>query len=222
MKLLLAAWLIMWSLPAISQQYDTLPKLPDHYRKRVAKFRSEKKSPGAVLFLGNSLVEGGNWRKLLKDSSVVNHGISGDVSFGILKRIDAVARHAPSKVFLLIGANDLSKGIPPAVILENTFSIVNALHASCPKTQIFVQSVLPVNPGHKNFPPGYDRNSTIEEINGQLAKYADALKYTYVDIHSSFLSGQGLLDPRYTYDGFHLNQAGYVHWFQILKKQKHL
>ena len=79
-----------------------------------------------------------------------------------------------------------------------------------------------MNPGHKIFPAAYARQSSIEEVNGQLRKYADALKYTYVDIHSEFLDEHGTLNLKYTYDGLHLNQAGYIHWAKYLKKQKYL
>ena len=79
--------------------------------------------------------------------------------------------------------------------------------------------ILPVNPSHMRFPAAYSQQSNIEEINGQLKKYPEALKYTYVDLFSHFLDGSHQLDVKYSTDGLHLNAAGYVHWVSYLKKQ---
>jgi lysophospholipase L1-like esterase len=77
-----------------------------------------------------------------------------------------------------------------------------------------------VNPTHKKFPAQFNKQHAIEEVNPQLKKYAEALKYTYVDLFSAFLDGNGRLDLQYTYDGLHLGPAGYQHWVSVLKKEK--
>ncbi|HWA33895.1 MAG TPA: GDSL-type esterase/lipase family protein [Cyclobacteriaceae bacterium] len=220
--LLIAALFVAGTSLAQKRGYDTLPNLPDHYTQRLAKFRAEKAETGKIMFLGNSITEGGNWRKLLKDSSVVNRGISGDNTFGVIKRIDEVIRFQPSKLFMLIGVNDLSKNIPNSAVIENIFSIVSMIHSGAPKTKIYVQSLLPVNPGVKGFMTRFSKQSDILEINGQLKKYADVLKYEYVDIHTAFRDGKEMLDARYTYDGLHLNAAGYQHWVEYLKKNSYI
>lgn len=218
---------MLWMLtmvvaPARSQVLDTIPNAPDHYNKMTVVFRSEPKKPGAVIFLGNSITEGGDWKKLLQDSLVLNRGISGDNTFGLLARLDEITRHQPSRVFLLIGVNDLSKNIPPAVVIQNIFSVVGIIRAASPKTQVFVQSLLPVNPGHAKFPKRFNKQADIETINAQLKKYQEALHYTYIDLFTRFLDASMKLDIRYTYDGLHLNAAGYTHWVGILKKEKWL
>lgn len=220
MKVGLAVVFVFAWLAGFSQAYDSLPNQPEYYQTRVAAFRAEHATSGKVLFLGNSITEGGRWKTLLNDSSVVNRGISGDITFGVLNRLDEVIRHKPSKIFLLIGVNDLSRKIPNSVILQNIFSIVGRIHSESPKTKVYVQSILPVNPSHKKFPAAYAQQSNIEEINGQLKKYPEALKYTYVDLFSHFLDGSHQLDVKYSTDGLHLNAAGYVHWVSYLKKQK--
>ncbi len=220
--LLIAAIFFAGNAYAQKRGYDTLPNLPDHYNKRLAKFRAEKPETGKIMFLGNSITEGGNWRKLLKDSSVVNRGISGDNTFGVIKRVDEVVRWKPSKLFMLIGVNDLSKSIPNSAVIENIFSIINMIHSGSPETKIYVHSILPVNPGVKGFMTRFSKQSDIIEINMQLKKYADILKYQYVDIHSAFRDSKELLDARYTYDGLHLNAAGYQHWVEFLKKNTYL
>ena len=221
MKLAFTAVLMGFCLIALAQaRYDTIPNQPEHYRNQLSKFQLENKSSANIIFLGNSITEGGNWRAMLKDSSVLNRGISGDNTYGVLNRLEEVTRHKPAKLFLLIGINDLSKSTPQATVLQNIFSIVGQVHAQSPKTQVYVHSLLPVNPGVKGFPPRFSKQGEISEINGQLKKYDEALKYTYVDIHAEFQDDRLNLDARFTKDGLHLNAAGYAHWMAYLKKQK--
>jgi lysophospholipase L1-like esterase len=168
--------------------------------------------------LGNSITEGGNWKKLLKDSTVINRGISGDVTFGVINRLDEIVKRQPSKVFLLIGINDLSRKTPDEVILENLFSIVSKIRSGSPSTEVFVQSILPTNETFKNFIPNFKgKASSILTINTQLQRYANKMKFTYVDLYSKFLDANGLMDAKYATDGLHLNELGYQHWVSILR-----
>lgn len=211
------------SLNAFSQSsYDTIPNLPEYYRQRLEKFKKETVASGKIMFVGNSITEGGNWRRLLKDSTVINRGISGDNTFGVLQRLDEITKRKPAKLFLMIGINDLSKNIQNNVIIENIFMIVGKIRTASPKTRIFVQSLLPVNPSVKNFPTNFSKQENILEINKQLEKYSEALKFTFLGVHGALLDKNNLLDVRFTNDGLHLNAAGYVHWVDFLKKGKFL
>ena len=210
-----------YTAAAQQKNYDTLPYILDHHRARLAQFEKEPIVKGKIIFLGNSITEGGNWKKLLNDSTIINRGIGGDITFGILKRMDDIIQREPSKIFLLIGINDISKNIPDEVILENIFTIVSRFRASLPKTKIFVQSIFPTNDSFKtNLPQHFNKDEHVVIINSQLAKYADKLKFTYVDLFAAFQDKEGKLDSRYTYDGLHLNSAGYQHWAAQLKNLK--
>ncbi len=217
--LLVGIWVMTLSVRAQenARTWDTLPRMIEHYQQKVAAFKKEKTTTGKVLFLGNSITEGGNFKKLLKDSSIVNRGIGGDITFGVLRRLDEVTRFQPSKLYMLIGINDLSKGIPEDVILENMFLIVAQIKKTSPKTQIYVQSILPVNPSFKNFPKGYDVMEGISVINGQLSKISKRFGYTYIDLYKHFLDKDGNMDATLSNDGLHLNAAGYQRWIKVLK-----
>lgn len=211
------------SLTIAQAKYDTIPNVPDHYLLMTEKFGREPAAKKPVtIFLGNSITEGGNWKKLLKDSSIMNRGISGDNTFGVLKRLPEITRHKPARLYLLIGVNDLSKNIPNDIVIENIFSIVSRIHAASPKTRIFVHSILPVNPEVQGFMTRFNKPADIVEINGQLKKYQEALKYTFINIHQEFSDEKQRLDSRYTNDGLHLNGVGYQHWVDFLKKNKYI
>ena len=64
-------------------------------------------TPNEIIMLGNSITDGCEWSELFQNSNIKNRGISGDITEGVLYRLDEVTRSKPAKVFLLIGINDL-------------------------------------------------------------------------------------------------------------------
>ncbi len=208
------------SLSAQQKNHDTLPNLPDHYLNRVAIFEKEPIVKGKIMMVGNSITEGGDWKKLLNDSTVINRGISGDVTFGVINRMEDIVSRQPSKVFLLIGINDLSRNTPGEVILENLFRIISKIKSGSPTTEIFVQSILPTNDSFKNLNKNFvGKDPHITLINTQLKRYADRMKYSFIDLHPKFLGKDGNMDAKYVTDGLHLNELGYQHWVSILRSE---
>ncbi len=200
---------------------DTVGFMPDYYPKRVEMFNQEPVVTGRIIFLGNSITQIGNWKKLLNDTTVINRGIGGDITFGVLKRLDDIIKRQPSKVFLLIGINDIGKDIPDAVIASNIRKIILRLQSGTPSTQIYVQSILPVNPDVKLFPQHYDKQAHILSTNILIKEVAEETHCTYVNIHDLFTDDQGRLDAKYTFDGLHLSppNGGYEKWVAYLRSQ---
>src|SRR5471032_746544 len=143
--------------PTTQRLYDTLPTMTELYATRMAKFEAEPVVPGRIIFFGNSITQGGDWAKLTGDSTVLNRGIGGDVTFGLLHRLHDITVRQPAKLFILIGINDISRDIPDAVIAANYRAIVSGVQSASPKTIMYVQSILPVNPDVPNFPQHYDK-----------------------------------------------------------------
>jgi len=197
--------------------FDTIPFIPEHYPQRVAAFEKESFSTGKILFLGNSITEMGRWGKLLGDTSVVNRGIAGDITFGVLKRLDEVIRRQPSKLFLLIGINDIGKDIPDAVIADNIRKIITRIHNESPSTTIYLQSILPVNPDIKGFPQHYDKNEHVISTNILLKKVADDTHVQFVDTYTFFCDENKKLKKEFTIEGLHINLQGYEAWVAFLK-----
>ena len=230
MKLRQAVVIICLLLPFIGQTQtnvthqrliDTVGFIPEYYTQRVVIFEKEPVIPGRIIFLGNSITQLGDWKNLLNDSTVINRGIAGDITFGVLKRLDDVIRRQPSKLFLLIGINDIGKDIPDAVIAENIRKIIERVQMQSPSTKVYVQSVLPVNPDVQNFPQHYDKQEHVLSTNKLIKKVARDMRCTYVNIHDLFTDQQGKLDAKYTGDGLHLTPSGdgYEKWVAYLRKQ---
>ena len=189
---------------------------PGNYHWKVGLFRSYPHSKNDVVFLGNSITDFNEWQELLAVPQVRNRGISGDITFGVLERLDEVTSGQPSKVFILIGINDISRDIPAKVIVQNYRRIIHRIKAESPRTQIYFQTILPVN---NEFPARghFNKDAVIKEVNGELRKLAREQGIELIDIHDHFLDASGKLDKKFTHDGLHLNAAGYLHWAPLLR-----
>jgi lysophospholipase L1-like esterase len=231
MKTLKSLLFICLLLPVLSYSqvtnerlFDTVGFIPEHYPQRIAVFEKEPLETGHIIFLGNSITEMGNWKQLMNDTTILNRGISGDITFGVLKRLDDVIKRQPSKLFLLIGINDIGKDIPDAVIADNIRKIVMRVQAESAATKIYVESIMPVNPDILNFPQHYDKQQHIIGTNKLIKKVTTQLHVPYVNIHELFTDKQGRLDAKYTADGLHLTamRGGYEKWIAYLRKQGYL
>lgn len=226
MKYLLIILLFPFAVKAQSvtnqNVFDTIPFIPEHTPQRLALFAKEPIVQGRIIFLGNSITEMGNWKKAVNDTTVINRGIGGDITYGILKRLKDITDRNPSKVFILVGINDIGKDIPEAVIMDNYLKIVREIHAKCPQTKIYVESVLPVNATMPRFPQHYDKEEHVLVLNKLLKANAVAGGYTFVDIFHLFVDADGRLQSQYSYEGLHLKPPAYDIWVDYLKKQGYL
>lgn len=62
--------------------------------------------------------------------TVVNAGVSGEISAGTLQRIDWLLQQKPAIVILAIGGNDGLRGIDPALTEQNIEALVRRIQAS--------------------------------------------------------------------------------------------
>lgn len=194
----------------------------DHYYKRKVLFENEPNTKNEIIFLGNSITEGGDWKALFPDRNVVNRGISGDVTDGILFRLDEVTASNPEKVFLLIGTNDMARGKTIDYVIENTEKIILQIKTQSEETQIYVQSILPINPnvgkkflGHKN------NHQKIIEANKRLRKLSKKRDVKFISLHKRMRNNKKHIKPEYTYDGLHLSANGYKKWKELICKYVH-
>ena len=199
---------------------NPFPVWPDsifsaYYHQRAGLFNVMSGTKGGVYFVGNSITDGAEWSEIFGDANIRNRGISADISAGVLNRIQTLIERRPDKVFLMIGINDLARGIAPDSILHNIGTFVRLLREYSPTTQIFFQSLLPVNPDLKMFAQHTSKAAEIKYVNGILEREAGQ-GYAYIDLHTHFLDEDGKLSRRWTNDGLHLNGDGYMLWKHIV------
>jgi lysophospholipase L1-like esterase len=202
--------------------YDTIQYAKEYHQERLLQFKIESIVKGKIIFLGNSITEFGDWKKLLNDSTVINRGIAGDNTFGVLARLEDIINLEPSKLFIKIGINDISQNIPVEIIVRNISDILKKVKAKSPATKIYIHSILPTNDNVKNeYPAAYNKNDIVNLVNKQLKKLAKKNKIIYININKLFRDKHGKLNIKYAKpDGLHLNDLAYKTWVTLLIKNK--
>ena len=170
------------------------------------------------LFLGDSITYIYKLDKYYQDLPVVNSGINGDTAEGILKNMEErVYRYNPSKVFLLIGTNQIEKESVEEVY-DSIIKIINKIHSNRRYAKIYVESVYPVNVNiDSSMVKGRD-NEKIKKLNKKLEKYCVEYELTYINLYDKLVDKDGNFDESYTYDGLHPNDNGYKVITKEIKK----
>lgn len=194
-------------------------KFSTYYDQRELLFESLPTSENDIIFLGNSITDGGEWVELFQNINCKNRGISGDVCDGVLNRLETITKGQPAMVFLMIGINDLGRGGHPDTIALKTRHIVERIKTESPHTQVFVQSVLPTNDFYGLFSGHTSRWQEVAEINELLKVMANEEEVTYIDLYSHFATEEGKMNLQYSNDGLHINGEGYKLWHDVIEQQ---
>ena len=168
-----------------------------------------------ILFIGDSLTEWFKLEKYFPDVDIINEGIAGDTTYGVLERLDGVIDVSVDMIFLMIGINDVFNGFQKDDIIENQELIIEQVLTHVNGTKVIVQSLLPVNESMLGSPSYL--NKLIKYINKELKSHCDARKLTYLNLFPEFLEGKEM-KKEYTTDGGHLSPAGYDLWASVLEK----
>lgn len=222
---LVSCTLLLFSATAFAQ--EPVKKIDSsyantYYQGRMELFNTLPAPKNAIVFLGNSITERGAWSELLPGHNIMNRGIGGDNTFGVLARLEGIVKATPKKLFLLIGINDLSRALPKEVILNNYDRILQYITTHSPKTKIFVQSVLPLNEALTTAAYLKNKKDSILQLNMGIQAIAAKYKLPYLNLHELFADDHGDLKKELTADGIHLRPAAYVMWVDYLKKKKYL
>ena len=176
------------------------------YAQRVGEFAARETAPGQMAFVGDSITEGANWGQLFPARHSVNFGVGWDQTGGLLNRLVQIEQAEPSRVFLLIGTNDIGNGRAVADAADNIREAVQRLKMSLAPGDIILQSVLPREAIYQ---------ADVTELNARLRRVAVEEGVQFLNIYDDFLVDDAL-DPAVTEDGLHLTQAGYDRWRTIL------
>lgn len=178
---------------------------------------------GAVVFVGDSLI--GNWdvtpkvktaQAFPKLKNVANRGIGGDVTRGVLFRLqeDVLDLH-PEAVVLLIGTNDLSAKGDLSGIAANISAILDEAQTEYPDMPIVVCKIPP-----RNNPQAVIDPATVTQLNDKLTEIAQSRKnVTLFDTFTLFGTPDGQPDPvNYKKDLLHPSDDGYAKFADGLSK----
>ena len=165
------------------------------------------------LFLGDSITDFYPLEEYYDNLPVVNSGIAGNRTTDILSSMQTrVYQYNPTKVFLLIGTNDLDSNAED--IVDTTFNnikeIVREIGENRSESTIYVESVYPVNSTIENNVANNRTNKKIKSLNKRLFDYCDGKNCDYINLYDDLVDEDGNLKEEYTEDGLHLNTLGYV------------
>ncbi len=196
-----------------------------HYKERVAYFSvlNKRLRKGGIVFLGDSITEQFLVSEFFPDLPVINRGIMGDTTVGVMRRLKVCVRDLkPSKVIVLIGTNDLGNGKRSDAIVANISRIIERIQLYAPQTRIYLQSLYPVRVenGHqiKKTIVGKRKNENIQRINSKLKRVARRAHVTYIDTYKYLIDDEGQLKECYTIDGLHLTPRGYEVVVKVIQK----
>ena len=157
-----------------------------------------------LLFLGDSLIEYGDWQRHFPAYDVVNLGVAGETVQGLLARLPQITRQAPRPAWacLMIGTNNVA--MEDYGFLPDYEAIVTRLGREYPAAVLVITSLLPIH-----LP--WLADNAIPRLNDQLRRVAHRRGATYLDAHAAFL--QRMAGPSlFLADGVHLSTAGYETW----------
>jgi lysophospholipase L1-like esterase len=196
-----------------------------HYKKRIEDFENKPLESDEIVFIGNSITEKGrDWTEKFNIAHIRNRGIAGDVTDGVLKRLNEIVYFKPKAVFILIGINDLfnlhheeaggnfkyDKIVPSTdYVGKNILKITKIIHRKSPETKIYIQTVLPTRREYLK--------EDVLSVNKIIKKNEAKGYYKVVDLYSQFVDENGELIKALTVDGVHLSDKGYEKWVKIEK-----
>lgn len=185
---------------------QSIEKKENYIKARKEIFEVMPNTENEIIFLGNSITTNCPWHEFLGKSNIKNRGIRGDDIHGVTNRLDEVTSSRPKKIFLMIGINDLAKKRSVSQILTEYEKLVIQIIEKTPKTELYIQSVLPTD-NRKRL-----QNKDIIKINYELIKLAKKHNLTYINLFDLFKTNENNINTDLTFDGVHLNRQGYLLW----------
>ncbi|MEE4214621.1 MAG: SGNH/GDSL hydrolase family protein [Bacteroidales bacterium] len=184
----------------------------ERFREENAQLGQPAPGENRVVFMGNSITEG--WSRhspsFFEGKPYINRGISGQTTPQMMIRFRPdVIDLEPEVVVILAGTNDIAGNTGPSsldMIMDNLKSMAELARAN--DIKVILCSVLPAY----DYPwrPGLRPDEKIPALNEMIKAYALQNNFIYLDYFASMVDERNGLKDKYTYDGVHPNEAGYL------------
>ncbi|MDO4299351.1 MAG: GDSL-type esterase/lipase family protein [Lachnospiraceae bacterium] len=186
---------------------------------------------GEILFTGSSLMEQFPVNELLMTSGmdriIYNRGIGGFTTDDMLEFMEEmVFGTEPSKIFINIGTNDISKAdYRLERLMENYEKILERIQERLPDAEIYMMAYYPVNETDK-IPEGAGSetlfatrtNENIQIANQAAEQLAQKRNCHFIDVNQGLTDDRGKLKKEYTIEGIHMYANGYRVVLENLRK----
>ena len=214
MKRILVLLMAVATLSCMAQKKPVNPDV--YYARRATLFDLLPVYSSDIIMLGNSLTDGAEWNELFDNCHVKNRGIVGDIIPGFFERLEPILKGQPRKIFIMGGVNDISHGVSADSIVSAMTQVVTTIQARCPKTEIYVQSMLPFKNDVRLWKLLKGREQVVVDGNKGLESMCQRLGVTFINLYPLFVGENGKMKPEYTNDGLHLMGGAYLIWRDAL------
>ena len=170
-------------------------------------YTSQNSFSDTVLF-GDMIIAGIEDYGYLTSSTIVSdNNLTTDKA---LNYVSDVKDKNPSKVYVLVGLNDLNYGTRTADnVAERIGTLVSSLKESLPSAKIYVVSLLPITENFESKSSVKIKQTDIDEVNKKLAESSASMGMTFIDIADAFKDGSGYLNTKFSTGGYNLNHNYY-------------
>lgn len=193
MKRILVLLMAVATLSCMAQKKPVNPDV--YYARRATLFDLLPVYSSDIIMLGNSLTDGAEWNELFDNCHVKNRGIVGDIIPGFFERLDPILKGQPRKIFIMGGVNDISHGVSADSIVSSMTQVVTTIQARCPKTEIYVQSMLPFNNDVRLWKLLKGREQVVVDGNKGLESMCQRLGVTFINLYPLFVGENGKMKP---------------------------
>jgi lysophospholipase L1-like esterase len=174
------------------------------------RFAAVPRSPGRIVFLGDSITEFTQWEDWFPQLRTSNRGVGGQAIRDVMARLET-AIVDPKAVSLLIGTNDLH-GLGASrelgEIAAQMRALVTRIRELAPSACLLVNGVMPRSVVFR------DR---IIELNHAYQTIANDSGSTFIDTWAALAAPDGAIRGELSSDGLHLSIAGYRVWVDVLR-----
>jgi len=178
------------------------------------------KSQDGIVFIGDSLFGNMGYSPDSKSAyfpnrKIVNRAIGGDVTRGVLWRLQEDALDLnPKALVILIGTNDLSAHAKPDGVVANIKAIIEKANTAKPDMPIILCTL----PPRKSKEAPIDNQWLIDTNNG-IRGLSSEKNVTILDLYPLFVGANDEPDPQYYRpDHLHFDKPGYTKIASELEK----
>jgi lysophospholipase L1-like esterase len=176
--------------------------------------------------IGTSVAEPERWPNVLVErlglerlELVANLGVNGYATSDVIRdELPRLATLQPEFASLLIGVNDVVRGVPAATFEANAVTILDALLATLPPNRLVTVATpdYTVTPSGAAFGDPIRQRAGIERNNAALRALAEDRGVAYVD---TFDISRGAATDRslVARDGLHPSGAQYARWVDLIE-----
>jgi len=160
-----------------------------------------------IIMFGNSITHRGSWSGLFPNNTILNYGVDGDTTSGMLSRLSTALAKKPKVICIMGGINDIIRNVAVSTVYNNLRQMV--VRSKAAGVIVIMQSTLHTGSGYPN---SYAINVKVTQLNNLLSSMTSTQGETWLDLNSSMAQDGYLKIEFLLSDNLHLNSDAYDHW----------